>query len=327
MNIPGFDIHSYDYYIISFSGGKDSQNLLFHLLDEGIPKNRIELWHQDVEGRGEAFMDWEITPDYCRKFAEAFGIKIYFQWKSGGFKGEMLRTDSLTMPNCFELPNGTVKCSGGIRGNKTTRLKFPQCSPDLRVRWCSSYLKIDVCSQAIINQERFNGKRVLVLTGERGEESAQRAKYKIFEPHKADLRNGKKIWRHVDHYRPLRDKKEHEIWEIIERYRVRVHPCYYMGWNRCSCKFCIFGSADQFASAGCISPPIMQKIIDYERQFGCSIKRNCYLPELIAKGEIYQFITKELMESATGYEYTQPVIIPENEEWILPAGAYKQQSA
>lgn len=322
-----FDIHSYDHYIVSFSGGKDSISCVLHLLEQGIPKNRIELWHELIDGQEKTFMDWEITTDYCRKFAKAFGIRIYFQWKTGGFKGEMLRTNSLTQPNCFELPDGTIKTTGGVRGKIATRLKFPQCSPDLMVRWCSSYLKIDVCSQAITNQGRFIGKRVLVLTGERGEESPQRAKYKIFEPHKADLRNGKKAWRHVDHYRPLRDWKEQQVWEIIERYRVRVHPCYYMGWNRCSCKFCIFGSADQFASAGYASPVILQEIINYERQFGCSIKRNCYLPELIEKGEIYQFITKELMELATGYEYNLPIFIPQNEEWILPAGAYKKQSA
>lgn len=104
-----------------------------------------------------------------------------------------MRENSFTAPNCFELSNGGIDRAGGQRGKLSTRCKFPQCSPDLKVRWCSSYLKIDVCSLAIINQQRFRGIRTLVLSGERGEESAARAKYNIFEPDRADLRNGRQF--------------------------------------------------------------------------------------------------------------------------------------
>lgn len=37
-------------------------------------------------------------------------------------------------------------------------------------------------------------------SGERGEESKQRAGYAILEPDKADLRNGKKTFRHIDRF-------------------------------------------------------------------------------------------------------------------------------
>lgn len=255
------DILSYDKYIVSFSGGKDSTATFLYLLDHGVPLNRIELWHQEIDGREKTFFDWEITPDYCRRFAEAFGVQIYFQWKEGGFYRELMREDSLTAPNCFELPDGRFERVGSQRGKLSTRHKFPQCSPDLKVRWCSSYLKIDVCSSAIINQDRFRNIRTLVLSGERGEESAARAKYAIFEPDRADLRNGKQFIRYVDRFRPLRDWPEQQVWDIIKRYKIRVHPCYYMGWGRCSCKFCIFGNKNQFASAASISPEQIGKII------------------------------------------------------------------
>ena len=73
------NILSYDKYIVSFSGGKDSTATFLFLLDHGVPLERIELWHQEIDGREKTFFDWEITPDYCRHFAEAFGVKIYFQ--------------------------------------------------------------------------------------------------------------------------------------------------------------------------------------------------------------------------------------------------------
>lgn len=313
---------SYDKYIVSFSGGKDSTATFLYLLEHGVPVERIELWHQEIDGREKTFFDWEIAPDYCRRFAEAFGVAIYFQWKEGGFYRELVRKNSLTAPNCFELPYGGIDRTGGQRGKLSTRCKFPQCSPDLKVRWCSSYLKIDVCSSAIINQQRFRGIRTLVLSGERGEESAARAKYNIFEPDRADLRNGKCFIRHVDRFRPIRDWKEQQVWDIIKRYRIRVHPCYYMGWRRCSCKFSIFGNKNQFASAASISLEQISRIIKLERDFGYTLKRELSLPELIAMGCVYKNITPELQRLATSYNYNQAIILPVAEEWTLPSGAF-----
>ena len=58
-----FDLFGYDKYIVSFSGGKDSTALLLFLIDNGVDKSKIELWHQEIDGRGENFFDWEVTPD------------------------------------------------------------------------------------------------------------------------------------------------------------------------------------------------------------------------------------------------------------------------
>lgn len=199
------DLHSYDKYIVAFSGGKDSLASLLNLLKRGVDRSKIELWHHDIDGReGSTLMDWTCTRSYCEAFAKASNLPIYFSWREGGFEREMLRRDALTGGVYFETPdNGTVyKPSQNRPDYYNTRLKFPQVSADLSVRWCSAYLKIDVLAAAIRNQERFNGLKTLVVTGERGEESSARAKYKEFEPHRADLRDGKNP-RHIDHYRPI----------------------------------------------------------------------------------------------------------------------------
>lgn len=316
------NLYSYDKYLIQFSGGKDSTSVVLYLLEQGVPKEKIELWHQLIDGTEETFFDWEITPDYCRKFAAAFDLKIYFQWREGGFKRELMREKARTAPVYFELPDGYIAKTGGIRGKLSTRHKFPQCSGDLKVRWCSSALKIDVCSSAIINQERFRGIRTLVLSGERAEESPQRAKYAVFEPDRADLRNGKTYFRHIDRYRPILHWRERDVWRIIERFRVRVHPCYYMGWSRCSCKFCIFSRKNQYASVAKISPRQMDDIIKLEQDFSCTIKRNVTLRKLIELGIPYKDITPDLQELATGYDYDKSIILSSSEDWILPAGAY-----
>lgn len=317
------DLYGYDKYIVSFSGGKDSTALLLFLLDNGIPKDRIELWHQDIDGKGRTLFDWEVTPDYCRKLGEAFGIPVFFQWKIGGFEREMLREDSLTAPICYELPDGSVQQVGGTRGKPSTRRKFPQASPDLRTRWCSAYLKIDVCATALRHDTRFQNIRTLVLSGERGEESRQRASYAILEPDRADLRNGRTP-RHIDRFRPIRDWKEQQIWDLLEKYRVRPHPCYFMGFGRCSCKFCVFGNCHQFASAAYCSHRQAENLIHFEKDFGCTMKRDTDLASLIRKGVPYDTITGELRSLATSYEYKMPILIGEKETWQLPAGAFRK---
>ena len=313
-----FDLYSYDKYIVSFSGGKDSTALLLFLLDNDVPKEKIELWHQDIDGKGRTLFDWEVTPDYCRKLGEAFGVPVFFQWKIGGFEREMLREDSLTAPICYELPDGTVQQVGGTRGKPSTRRKFPQPSPDLRTRWCSAYLKIDVCATALRHDTRFQNTRTLVLSGERGEESKQRAGYAILEPDKADLRNGRTP-RYIDRFRPVRDWKEQQIWDILEKYRVRPHPCYFMGFGRCSCKFCVFGNCHQFASAACVSHAQADNLIRFEKDFGYTMKRDTDLATLIKKGVPYETITKELTLLATSYEYASSVLVSNNETWQLPS--------
>ncbi len=289
-----------------------------HLLEIGIPKEKIELWHHDIDGHGETFMDWEVTPAYCTAFAKAFGVPIYFSWKEGGFKREMFRENTLTAPISFEDENGIVHTIGGVRGKHSTRRKFPQVSPDLSVRWCSAYLKIDVCSAAIRHQKRFEGIKTVVVSGERAEESPARGRYMYLEPDRADLANGKTP-RYVDRWRAVKDWTEKEVWEIIERHKVRVHPCYYMGWSRCSCKFCIFGNADQFASAYMVSSKQGDELISIEREFGSTMKRNITLFDLINKGTSYQGITTDLIDLATSYIYNEPIFM---DEWVLPSGAF-----
>lgn len=312
-------MNEYDKYIVAFSGGKDSICCFLHLLEIGVPKHKIELWHHLIDGKEESFMDWEVTEDYCRQFAKAFGVPIYFSWKAGGFKREMLRNNERTAPTCFETPSGEVIQVGGINGGKSTRRKFPQVSADLKVRWCSAYLKIDICATAIRNQQRFEGIKTVVLSGERGEESSARAKYADLEFDRSDNRLGKRIDRFVDRWRPIKNWTEHQVWDLIKKHKVIVHPCYYMGWSRCSCKFCIFGNADQFASAYTVSPKQGNKLIELENDFGVTLKRNINLPDLISEGSVYSGIDEDLRNTSTNFKYDGQIF---TNDWKLPLGAF-----
>ena len=322
------NLNEYDHIIVAFSGGKDSTACFLHLLDSGVDNSKIELWHHLIDGApgSEPFMDWPITEDYCREFAKEFEVPIYFSWRDGGFLKEMLRDGDSTGKVFWENPDGTVESSGG-NGPKGTRRKFPQVSADLRVRWCSAYLKIDVMSAAINNQERFKGKKTLVVTGERALESKSRSKYQVFEDHRC---NGK--IRTVHHWRPILYWDEVDVWRIIEEHDVLVHPAYQFGWSRLSCITCIFGNADQWASAANLYPDMVQKIADYEEEFGITIKRNKSVKDLVREGEVYnspllghgfdvgipdsEIVSEIEVENIRNSKTASP------DQWKLPIGAY-----
>jgi len=317
-------LDQYDNIIVCFSGGKDSQSCYLHLLELGVSPDKIELWHHRVDGNeGSNLMDWPITDDYCRKFANTFGSKIYYSWKVGGFEGEMLRENSLTQPTKFETPSGEIIQVGGVTGKESTRRKFPQVTANLQTRWCSAYLKIDVARRAIANQARFNNSKTLVITGERAEESAARAKYNEFEVHPVDRRESPRLNRHVDSWRPVHKWSESEVWDILKRFNVNPHPAYRAGWGRLSCASCIFGNPNQWASVKEVMPDNFERIANYESEFGVTIQRKKSVRENAESGTAYDAINDKIKTELISTSYTNSIII---NDWELPAGAFGESN-
>jgi hypothetical protein len=261
-------------------------------------------------------MDWPSTPAYCKAFAKAFHVPLFFSWRLGGFEREMLRNDTATAPISWENPDGSIGTAGG-KGPKGTRLKFPQVSADLSTRWCSAYLKIDVGATAIRNQSRFLGKKTLFISGERAEESPGRAKYKVFEPDRACSHH-----RAVRRFRPVHSWNEQEVWDILRRYQVNPHPSYRIGFPRLSCRACIFGLEDQWASLQQVDPAGFKAIAAYEKQFGFTIHRKTALGDRADAGRPYAGCSNQaLLAEAMDPNWSGPIIVPAD-EWALPAGAF-----
>lgn len=312
------DLGSYDRFVVFFSGGKDSIACVLHLLEEGVPAEKIELHHHLVDGNeGSRLMDWPVTNAYCAAVSRALSMSYLTSWREGGFEREMLRQDSATAPVWIPEDEHTHWCIGGD-GPLGTRLKFPQVSANLSVRWCSSALKIDVGARYLTNHPKFEQGRTLVVTGERAQESTARSKYARFEPHRSDLRNGKRYQRHIDHWRPIHQWSEEQVWEIIRRYRVLPHPAYYLGWGRTSCRQCIFGNKDQWATIKAIAPESFAAIARHEATFGVTIHRVDSVNVLASKGTAYS-TAPFWVEVANALTFDLPVF---TENWVLPSGAY-----
>jgi 3'-phosphoadenosine 5'-phosphosulfate sulfotransferase (PAPS reductase)/FAD synthetase len=319
-------LDQYDYIIVSFSGGKDSLACALALLKRGVDPNKMELWHQGVDGEvfntEENFMDWPITEAYCRAVARHLKLPIRFQWRDGGFYKELTKTEARTGDVYFEDGNGKiVHLPTSDRAKVSTRGKYPMPGNDLSSRWCSPALKIDVFARAVANDPRFDGKKILVVTGERGQESDHRALYAETELHRCHAKK-----RLVHSYRIIHKWTEEQVWDIIREYRIVPHPAYRLGFSRVSCLGCIFGNAHQWATVRKIAPGQFDKIAGHEAISGGTIKKGLTVIQQADNGVPYTGIEDaELVKLAMGDIYpVELVYVPESETWVLPLGAYKQ---
>ena len=314
-------------FIIAFSGGKDSIAMVLYCLFElNIPASSIELWHHDVDGEGEQLFDWPCTKSYCIAFAKAFGLTILFSYAGGGILREIYRTNETIQPIYFQQEEAgdfkEVKPQDKERFYSTRR-KFPAVSKDLNVRWCSWIAKIGVMLKGINHTPKYNNANVLIMTGERRLESTARSRYKEME-----LYRGASKTRRAVQWRPIIAWSEKDVWDIIEKHKVQPHPCYELGWGRCSCQLCIFGKANTWASISEISPEKIERIAEIEDDLNFTLygdkkgNKNIYAA-MVLNG--YSFIPaaakKRWAKEALG-EFISPIIV---QNWQLPAGAYSTE--
>ena len=317
---------SYDKVVVGFSGGKDSIACVLRLLDLGVPAEKIRLWHHDVDGMGENFMDWPVTRAYCRAFAEAFGMELRFSWREGGFLAETLKENAQSRCVAFELEQldddglPVVKVQASSKAAVSTRRMFPALGANLQTRWCSAMLKIDVMSYAMRNDPAYDHGRFLVVTGERRQESANRATYPEWDLHRV---NSKARTTHV--WRPVIDLKEEDVWNLMKAHGVRPHPAYELGFGRTSCMGCIFGNKDQWATVKDLAPQAFDKISGLEKEFGHTIRKGVSIEELAAQGVSTALEADPALRVVSQHEdYSMDDIIVPEGLWELPPGAFKE---
>ncbi|MFT8419757.1 MAG: hypothetical protein ABF636_13155, partial [Acetobacter sp.] len=157
----------------------------------------------------------------------------------------------------------------------------------LSTRYCSATAKIDVADMGLRAQDRFLGSRTLFVTGERAEESPNRARYAVFGPHRTDTRDSRRRCRHVDHYRPVHGWSEAQVWAILQRYGIIPALPYQLGFGRLSCALCVFMSVDQASTLRHIMPERFDALAVLEQTFGCTMKRECGLHQFADRGRVY----------------------------------------
>ena len=338
-------LEEYDLVIILFSGGKDSLASYFKLLELGVPKEKIELWHHDIDGgHPTRKMDWPITQAYIRAFADAKNVKLRLSWRVNGFFGELYRVGA-SLPIEYEDNGETMKCritkfqseSEQISNGTSQitmfdnqdqmkqygyRLKFPAKSGDLSRRWCSSYLKISVADSVIFNLEQTRSDiKILIVSGERRGESVGRSKYNEMEIHRKNA--VAKAHRIVHQWRVVIDYSLRDVWEVLKRHKVTPHPCYTCGWGRCSCMCCIFSLPCHWAGIRELFPDIYEAFRQDEIRLNFTLDNKKTLDEYVSDAEscVYRGDPKALNQLVTG-QFSQTDIYQDG-EWKFPAGAFK----
>lgn len=169
-------LEEYNLIVVLISGGKDSVACYLKLLELGVPKERIEFWHHDIDGgHPSRRMDWKCTQNYVKALADAEGIKLRVSYRVNGFFGELYRIgasepiewidpDTGEVKQC-KLSSNYLKCKE-LKEQATEemeellkkygyRMKFPAKTGDLSRRWCSAYLKICVADTVVSNLDRL----------------------------------------------------------------------------------------------------------------------------------------------------------------------------
>lgn len=334
-------LEEYDLIVVLISGGKDSVACYLKLLELGVPKERIEFWHHDIDGgHPSRRMDWKCTKNYVKALADAEGIKLRVSYRVNGFFCELYRIgasepiewidpDTGEVKQC-KLSSNYLKCKE-LKEQATEemeellkkygyRMKFPAKTGDLSRRWCSAYLKICVADTVVSNlEETKRDKKILIVSGERRGESAGRSKYNEMEIHRTNAEA--KAHRIVHQWRCCIDYSEKDVWELLKRHHINPHPCYRIGWNRCSCMMCIFSTPRLFAGVKELFPDDYAALRHDEEVLGFTLDNKKNLDEFIGdtqscvcwkdKAAIHSILTGEFN---TDDIYTN--------DWNYPVGAF-----
>lgn len=224
-----------DRVVVSVSGGKDSAALMQWAVDH-FPKDKLICVHAKID------IDWKETVPVVEAQCKHFDLPLVIVQavdKNGKIAGFL------------------SKLTGQRKDMKTGEMKEYQF-PSMGQRWCTSTLKVGPIDKFV----RTLKGNVLVLIGERREESSQRSKLEAWRPDEDNSKAGRQVVK----FSPILDLKETDVWAIIKKNQIPEHPCYGWGVSRASCAICIFSSNKEIALAAKHAPEIVAAYIEAEKK-------------------------------------------------------------
>lgn len=230
----------YTSIIVSYSNGIDSTGALYWAIKE-FPKERIYLLYCDTG------LEYPENIGMFYQTARFLGVKPVLLQHPGGFLNVLLHN----------------------------RKKWP----DMKVRWCTAYLKTQITDQWIRQNRHLLGTKCLFISGERRDESPRRAKLPEIEFHSTSLKTKRVADFECHWYRPCLEYEKGRMFEQGKLLKLDPHPCYeYL--NRCSCMICVF-MPDQHAIENIMRyPEIIRPYVLAEADIGHRWKQKRSLQEL-----------------------------------------------
>lgn len=238
------DLTLYDHIIVSLSGGKDSHAMLWWAYGEALcqgVQDRLIAIHADTGA------EWKQTRDHCRYLCDNLTVR-------------------LTVATPFRpLPEHIEK-----RG----------MWPSAACRYCTSDCKRAAIDKVIRWMNPASEDRtILILTGERREESPKRSKLRPIEAHERLSTRKRK----VISWRPMLDAKVERIWELIEESGLRRHPAYDFGNDRLSCAMCVLASENDIRNGARFHPELAETYLRMERDMKHTFRSGRSLADILRK--------------------------------------------
>jgi len=221
---------SFDHIVVSTSGGKDSGALLCWAT-RTFGADRIIALHAELD------TDWDETLPTVKAQCENLGVKLHI----------VKREDE----------KGVLDLLLAGQVDRKTGEKKQKKWPGPNQQWCTAQVKTQPCDKFCSQL----GGNVLVLCGERAEESTRRARKHVFNE-KVYKRKGTMMIKAS----PIVDWTEGKVWAENNFYEMPKHPCYALGVSRASCAICIYSSKKEIAIAAQHNPKLVNRYLEAEKQ-------------------------------------------------------------
>lgn len=278
---------------ISISGGKDSQAMLYAVVQE---------W-QRQQWTGEVFaihahlgrMEWPQTMAHCEAICAEVGVPLTVVSRpQGDLLQEMWdRLEKLRGTNKPPFPSAQNRyCTSDQKRNQIDKVLRAAPFPDSKNRYCTSHHKTNQIDKALRKHQV-----IISAEGIRADESPARAKRPEWERREQICTRDRTAYT----WRPLLHWTEADVWATIgtslddvqqrrDLYRRgdmdaafdgwRAHPAYVMGNQRLSCAMCVLASRADITNGARHNPELLAELVRMEDVSGFSFRQDLRLGAL-----------------------------------------------
>lgn len=256
--------------VISLSGGKDSEAMLWALLGVraawGDWTGQVHLVHADLGS-----MERSETPAYVESLAKRTGLPLHIV-RANRELIEMFEARFEQRPDVVPFSDAKNRfcTSDGKRGpiDKWMRQQFPEDA------------------------------EVICAIGLRADESAARAKKPVWRERpnaSAPTKN-----RFVYDWHPILDWSAEDVWSVIRMAKSEGHPAYAKGNERLSCGMCILGCQGDIRNGAHDKPEVYRRLCALEIKSGKSYQQGKWLgavaPHLLTEEQYAWYQAKGIIK-------------------------------
>jgi 3'-phosphoadenosine 5'-phosphosulfate sulfotransferase (PAPS reductase)/FAD synthetase len=251
------NLQSWDWILVSSSGGKDSQAMLDLVVcqarEAGV-LDRVVVVHADL-GR----VEWQGTREIAEAQAKFYGVRFEVVKRE---QCDLL--DHVKQRGMWPSPKQRY-CTSDHKRAPIGRV-ITQLTREAWTRDGSDHLPRKDRPQV----------RILNCMGLRAQESPSRAKLIAFEKNERTSCGIRSVY----DWLPIHHWKVQDVWARIKASGAPVHPAYSLGMPRLSCCFCIFAPRAALITAGKHNRALLDEYVQVEDEIGHRFRMDVSIREV-----------------------------------------------